>query len=47
MWVSDYPHLDGIWPDSHRWIAEDIGSVTPAVRRKLLCDNAGKLYGLL
>jgi 2,4-didehydro-3-deoxy-L-rhamnonate hydrolase len=26
---------------------EDIGSVTPAVRRKLACDSAGKLYGLL
>ena len=26
---------------------EDIGSVTPAVRRKLACDGVGKLYGLL
>jgi hypothetical protein len=26
---------------------EDIGSVTPAVRRTLACDGAGKLYGLL
>ena len=26
---------------------EDIGSVTPAVRRKLACDSAGKLDGLL
>jgi hypothetical protein len=26
---------------------EDIGSVTPAVRRKLACDSVGKLYDLL
>src|SRR5205823_4919659 len=23
MWGSDYPHPDGIWPDSQKWIAED------------------------
>ena len=28
-------------------LAEDIGLVSPAVRCKLLCDNAGKLYVLL
>lgn len=38
---------DGIWPDSQKWIAEDLASVSPAVRRKILCENAGKLYGLL
>src|SRR6266403_4304589 len=47
MWGSDYPHPDGIWPDSQKWIAEDLGSVNPAVQRKILCENAGKLYGLL
>jgi predicted TIM-barrel fold metal-dependent hydrolase len=46
MWGSDYPHPDEIWPDSHKCFAEDIGLVTPAVRCKLLCDNAGKLCGL-
>jgi uncharacterized protein len=47
MWGSDYPRAVEIWPDSHKCFAEDIGSVTPAVRRKLACDGAGKLYGLL
>ena len=46
MWGSDYPHPDGIWLDSHKCFAEDIRLVTPAVRCKLLCDNAGKLCGL-
>jgi predicted TIM-barrel fold metal-dependent hydrolase len=47
MWGSDYPHPDGIWPDSRKWIAQDLASVSPAVQRKILCENAGKLYGLL
>jgi predicted TIM-barrel fold metal-dependent hydrolase len=47
MWGSDYPHPDGIWPDSKKWIAEDLGPVHPTIRRKILCENAGKLYGLL
>ena len=47
MWGSDYPHPDGIWPDSQKWIAEDLQGVDAAMQRKILCDNAGKLYGLL
>ena len=47
MWGSDYPHPDGIWPDSQKWIAADLGGVSPAVQRKIVCENAGKLYGLL
>jgi predicted TIM-barrel fold metal-dependent hydrolase len=47
MWGSDSPHSDGIRPDSQKWIAEDLASALPAVRRKIVCENAGKLYGLL
>jgi predicted TIM-barrel fold metal-dependent hydrolase len=47
MWGSDFPHPDGIWPDSQKWIAEDLRSVSPAVRRKIVCENAGTLYGLM
>jgi predicted TIM-barrel fold metal-dependent hydrolase len=47
MWGSDYPHPDGIWPDSRKWIAKDLGELSPAVQHRILCENAGKLYGLL
>lgn len=47
MWGSDYPHPDGIWPDSQTCIAQDLESVDAPVRRKIICENAGKLYGLL
>jgi hypothetical protein len=47
MWGSDYPHPDGIWPDSQKWIEQDLAGLSASVRRKILCENAGKLYGLL
>jgi uncharacterized protein len=47
MWGSDYPHPDGIWPDSQKWIAHDLAGVSDAVRRKITRDNAGTLYGLI
>ena len=47
VWGSDYPHPDGIWPESQKWIEEDLASVTQETRRKITRDNAGKLYGFL
>jgi predicted TIM-barrel fold metal-dependent hydrolase len=47
VWGSDYPHPDGSWPDAHKYIAADLGRVDERVRRKIICDNAAKLYGLL
>ena len=47
MWGSDYPHTDGIWPDSLKWIEEDLGRLDERVRRKITCENAGRLYGFM
>ena len=47
IWGSDYPHPDGIWPDSLELIEEDLGSLDEGIRRKITCENVGKLYGLL
>ena len=46
MWGSDYPHPDGIWPDSRDFIKRELSEVAPATRRKVICDNAAKLYRL-
>jgi predicted TIM-barrel fold metal-dependent hydrolase len=46
MWGSDYPHPDGIWPDSREFLDRELAGVTPDVRRKITRDNAMKLYGL-
>jgi uncharacterized protein len=47
MWGSDYPHGDGVWPESSKYIAEQFGHLPPEVTRKIVCENAGKFYGLI
>ena len=47
MWGSDYPHPDGIWPDSREFIEKDLALLDERTIRKLTCENAGKLYGFV
>jgi len=47
MWASDYPHTDGIWPESSKYIEEQFGHLPKDVVAKITCENAGKLYGLM
>jgi predicted TIM-barrel fold metal-dependent hydrolase len=47
MWGSDYPHTDGVWPESTKYINEQFCEVSPAVVRKVTCENAGRFYGLM
>ena len=47
LWGSDYPHPDGVWPDSLAVINHDLGGLAAPVRQKITRDNAGKLYGLI
>ena len=32
MWGSDFPHPDGIWPDSQRFIKAQLSHLPAAVR---------------
>jgi predicted TIM-barrel fold metal-dependent hydrolase len=45
MWGSDFPHPDGVWPDSLAFIERELTEVPEATRRKLVCENAARLYG--
>ena len=45
MWGSDFPHPDGVWPDSQSIIEKELGHLTDATRHKIVCGNAAKLYG--
>lgn len=45
MWGSDFPHPDGIWPDSQQFIQQEIGHLPEDIRYKIVCENAAKLYG--
>jgi uncharacterized protein len=47
MWGSDYPHPDGVWPESSKYIEEQFAGVSPEVVHKITCENAGKFYGLI
>jgi len=44
MWGSDFPHPDGIYPDSKEYIQKELGHLPADVRKKIVCDNAAKLY---
>jgi predicted TIM-barrel fold metal-dependent hydrolase len=45
MWGSDFPHPDGVWPDSQEYIRRELGHLPTAVRGKVVCENAARLYG--
>ncbi len=45
MWGSDFPHPDGVWPDSQEYIERELGHLPAATRRRIVCDNAAELYG--
>ena len=47
MWGSDFPHPDGVWPDSQAFIERELGGVPAATRRKIVCANAAALYGFV
>ena len=45
MWGSDFPHPDGIWPDSQEFIEREMAHLPDIVRRKATYGNAANLYG--
>ena len=45
MWGSDFPHPDGVWPDSQDFLHKQLGHLPEDIRRKLVYENVGKLYG--
>jgi predicted TIM-barrel fold metal-dependent hydrolase len=47
MWGSDYPHPDGVWPESEKYINEQFKDLPADVTRKMVCENAGRFYGLM
>ncbi len=46
MWASDFPHSDGVWPDSQEYIAKQFGHLPQATRHKIICGNAVNFYKL-
>jgi hypothetical protein len=46
MWGSDFPHSDSTWAHSLDVIAKNFAGVPDAVRHKITCHNAARLYGI-
>jgi predicted TIM-barrel fold metal-dependent hydrolase len=46
MWASDFPHTDSTWPNSRKVIEKDFAGVPEDVTRKIVYENAAKLYRL-
>ncbi len=47
MWSSDFPHSDTTWPNSRQAIERHFGPLPEADRRAMVCENAGRIYGLI
>ena len=45
MWGNDYPHPDGVWPESRKLIERDFGRLNESDRRKIVHDNVARVYG--
>ena len=46
LWSSDYPHSETTWPQSRKLTDEWFADFPPDERRKILRDNAARLYGI-
>lgn len=46
MWASDFPHSDTTWPHSRKIIERDFAGLPVEVTRKIIFENAAKLYGI-
>jgi len=46
MWASDFPHTDSTWPNSLKVIKQDFEGVPEDITRKIVCENAAKLYNI-
>ena len=46
MWGSDFPHPDGVWPDSQEFINRELADLSATTRAKLIRENAANLYGI-
>ncbi len=46
MWESDYPHIASTYPRSWKFVEKTLNGVAQGERRKILYENALRLYGL-
>jgi predicted TIM-barrel fold metal-dependent hydrolase len=47
MWCSDFPHHITDWPNSRYLINSMSQGIDASKKRKIFCENAGRLYGFI
>jgi predicted TIM-barrel fold metal-dependent hydrolase len=45
MWGSDYPHLEGTWPNTLKALRETFSTYPEEEVRAMLGENAARVYG--
>jgi len=45
LWGNDYPHDEGTFPESERFIDQIRAELSPGDARKVLSENAARLFG--
>jgi predicted TIM-barrel fold metal-dependent hydrolase len=45
MWGNDYPHQEGVFPDSQQWVEKQFASVPEAEVMQMVHDNAANVFG--
>ena len=44
LWGSDYPHPDGIWPESQQLLETNLAALDEETRTNITYRNAAELY---
>jgi len=45
MWGADYPHFEGTWPHTDRWLKETFGGLPTPEVRAILAENPARVFG--
>ena len=46
MWGNDYPHQEGVFPNSQEWVDKQFAGVPENELMQMVHDNAAKVFGL-
>jgi predicted TIM-barrel fold metal-dependent hydrolase len=46
MWGNDYPHEEGVFPDSQEWVEKQFSGVPEEEILQIVHDNAAEVFGL-
>lgn len=45
LWGADYPHYEGTWPNTERWLKETFGGLPADDVRTILAENPARVFG--